>query len=115
MIVQSLANKKQKDRPGNVYMQSSYACVVLLFHSLHVRKVQNGICKGPVSLQEKKRSKRTYDNFPIISTWGSFQRLKAATFAVRRRIWPILNSFEIFIVDLVIYRNEENATENEGA
>ena len=27
----------------------------------------------------------------------------------------ILNSFEIFMVDLVIYRNEEDPIENEGA
>ena len=78
LIGQSLANKKQKDRPGNVYMQISYACVVLLFHSQHVRKVHNGIRNGPASLQEKKRSKRTYTNFPIISIWGSFQRLKGS-------------------------------------
>ena len=44
LIGQSLANKKQKDRPGNVYMQI-YACVVLLFHSQHVRKIRNGIPK----------------------------------------------------------------------
>ena len=33
-------------------------------------------CVCPASLQEKKRSKRTYTNFTIISLWGSFQRLK---------------------------------------
>ena len=78
LIGQSLADKKQKDRPGNVYMQISYARVVLLFHSQHVRKVHNGIRKGPASLQEKKRSKRTYTNFPIISLLGSFQTLKGS-------------------------------------
>ena len=79
LIWQSLANKKQKERPSNSYMQISYACVVLLFHSQHVRKVHNGIRKGLASLQEKKRSKRTHTNFPIISLCqGSFQRLKGS-------------------------------------
>ena len=78
LIGQSLADKKQKDRPGTVYMQISYARVVLLFHSQHVRKFHNGIRKGHASLQEKKRSKRTYINFPIISLLGSFQTLKGS-------------------------------------
>ena len=44
LIGKSLANKKQKDRPaGNVYMQISYACVVLLFYSQHVRKIRSSI------------------------------------------------------------------------
>ena len=63
LIGHSLANKNQKTDP---------ACV------LFIRKVHNGIRKGPASLQEKKRSKRTYTNFPIISIWGSFQRLKGS-------------------------------------
>ena len=46
LIGKSLANKKMKKRlTGNVYMPISYACVVLLFYSQHVRKIRNGIRK----------------------------------------------------------------------
>ena len=43
LIGQSLANKRQRETPasGNVYMQISYACVVLLFHSQRFRKIRN--------------------------------------------------------------------------
>ena len=40
LIGKSLANEKT-----NVYMPISYACVVLLFYSQHVRKIRNGIRK----------------------------------------------------------------------
>ena len=93
LIGQSLANKKQKDRPGNVYMQICYACVVLLFHSQQVRKIHNGIRKGPASLKEKKRSKRTFTKFPIIRLWVSFQRLKGSNICSPK---ADLANFELF-------------------
>ena len=47
LIGKSLAYKKQKiDRQcAQMYMQISYACVVLLFYSQHIRKIRNGIFK----------------------------------------------------------------------
>ena len=45
-------------------------------------------CASPASLQEKKRSKRTFTNLSIISLWEVFKGSMAGTSAVRRRIWP---------------------------
>ena len=59
LIGQSLANKKQKDRPGNVYMQISYACVVLMFHSQHVRNVHNGIRKDSQAFLSISNNRKT--------------------------------------------------------
>ena len=42
LIGQRLAYKRQRNT-GNVYMQISYACAMLSFHSLCVPKICNGI------------------------------------------------------------------------
>ena len=73
-------------------------------------------CVCPASLQEKKQCKLTYTNFTIISLCGKFIKAQwQPHLQSEGGSGRILNSFEIFIVDLVIYRNEEDPIENEGA
>ena len=45
LIGQRLADIRQRESPPMCIMQISYPCAMFSFHSQHIRKIRNGICK----------------------------------------------------------------------
>ena len=45
LIGQSLAGIRQRETPAICFMQIRYPCFAFSFHSQHIRKIRNGICK----------------------------------------------------------------------
>ena len=70
-----------------------------------------------VLLPYKKRSEgKDIHQFPNNESMGKFSKAQAQPhLRSEGGSGRILNSFEILMVDLVIYRNEEDPIENEGA
>ena len=45
LIVQGLADIRQRETPTMCIIQIRYPCLAFAFHSQHIRKIRNGICK----------------------------------------------------------------------